>query len=116
MRGSHDSSEQGDGNATPIPARAAGSLDPLERAATGWMRRGYTVRYRDTHLVQLVRASRPGCGGALLIALALPVLALAVLLVVLGARRRRWHTVSLTITPEQRVITHRQWAPHPPES
>lgn len=117
MRGSHDGSEW------DVPRERA-NLSPdeeternatIERAAAGWLRRGYTVRYRDAHLVQLVRAGRPTCLGMLLIALAAPALALAIVLLLQGLRRRNWHTISITVTPDHRVITHRQWAPYPPE-
>jgi hypothetical protein len=118
MRGSHDGSDQdanGFSAGAPRDAQAASSLTPIERAAAGWIRRGYAVRYHDPHLIQLVRRGQPGCSGWLLIALAAPLLALALALVVIGLRRRFWHTISITATPDQRIITHRQWAPNPPE-
>jgi hypothetical protein len=118
MRGSHDGSDQdarGFSAKAPHGAQVTSSPSLLERAAAGWIRRGYTVRYRDPHLIQLVRRGRPGCSGWLLVVLALPLMGLAIALVVIGLRRRYWHTVSITATPDQRIITHRQWAPNPPE-
>ena len=91
---------------------AANSLD---HAAHWWARRGYTVRYRDAHLVQLIRRGRPGSASAGWLLSALCIAGLAVVLLVLGLRRRPFHVVSLTITPDKRVITHRIWAQRPPD-
>ena len=87
----------------------------LRRAAAGWLRRGYGMRYQDPHLAQLLRPGRPTWQGMLLIALAAPALVLAALLVRQGLRRRYWHTVSITLTPDRRVVTHRQWTPYRPD-
>jgi hypothetical protein len=117
MRGSHDDPLHDAPQMRARQLRGTGGDSPttLERAAAGWRRRGYRVRYEDPHLIQLVRAGRPTLAGLLLIGLAAPLLALAALLVVQGLRRRHWHTVSITITPDERIVTHRQWSPYPPE-
>jgi hypothetical protein len=86
----------------------------LERAARQWMRRGYTVRYRDPYLIQLIRPWRPFW-------LLVPLIAsgvLALTLIMALVRRllsRRWHVVTLTEAPDGRVITHQMQAPRPPE-
>jgi hypothetical protein len=118
MRGSHDDPLRDVRRMRARQSRITnGDSDTiLERAAAGWRRRGYRVRYEDPHLIQLVRAGRPTLAGLLLIALAAPLLALAALLVVQGLRRRQWHTVSITITPDERIVTHRQWSPYPPNA
>jgi hypothetical protein len=119
MRGSYDGQEPEEPEfhaITPETRQEANSPALLERAASAWIRRGYTVRYRDNHLIQLIRKGRPTWVGLLMIALAAPLVALAVFLVIRGLRRRYWHTVSITTTPDRRIITHRQWAPNPPES
>jgi hypothetical protein len=118
MRGSHDGADQDAGEFSAGASsgnQAANSPSLLERAAAGWIRRGYAVRYHDAHLIQLVRRGRPGCASWLLIALGVNLVGLAVALVIIGLRRRYWHTVSITATPDQRIITHRQWAANPPE-
>lgn len=82
---------------------------PLWRATARWLRRGYTVRYSDAFLVQLVRRASMGWVGWALLVLALPCLGVAFWLIARALRRRGWHVVSLTITPDGRVISHRQW-------
>jgi hypothetical protein len=115
MRGRHEGSTRGSPGGRPSPDDGPGASAPLRRAAAGWQGRGYAVRYADPHLIQLIRAGRLTWQGLALIALAIPPLALAALLVARGLRQRYWHTVSITMTPDNRVVTHRQWAPYPPE-
>lgn len=83
--------------------------EPLRRAAQRWQRRGYTIRYADAFLTQLVRRTGIGWIGWVLLVLAVPPLALALWLLTRVLRRRGWHVVSLTVTPEGRVLSHRQW-------
>jgi hypothetical protein len=99
------------------PGTSPGEKGPrLDRAARSWVKNGYTVRYRDPYLIQLVKRRQP------MIWLRVPLAALgvaAVMLVISLARqllRERWHVVELTETPDSRIITHRMWAPRPPES
>jgi hypothetical protein len=117
MRGSHEGPEPDAPQARDrTPPRAdAGTNPTLRRAAAGWLRRGYVVRYEDPHLIQLVRAGRPTWQGMLLIAFAIPFMALSILLVIRGLRQRMWHTISIARTPDDRIVTHMQWAPSPPE-
>lgn len=86
----------------------------LDSTAASWVRRGYTIRYQDPFLVQVVRreALRWGALGWLMLALATT---LVTVLLALGAvRSRRWHVVTLALRPDGRVIMHSQRAPRPP--
>lgn len=83
----------------------------LGAAVATWQRRGYQVRYRDEHLVQLVRRGWPDWEFIAFIVLGVMVTAAVVLA---GISRRPWHVVSLTTTSEGHVITHRQWSARPP--
>lgn len=87
----------------------------LDRAAHSWMKNGYTVRYRDRYLVQLVKRRRPNVW--LLVPLAVLGFSGSVLFIMLVRRllRERWHVVELTVTPDWRIIMHKMWAPRPPE-
>lgn len=103
-------------NDTPGDAAdTPGEIDPrqvpwaLRRATARWQRRGYTVRYSDAFLTQLVRRTGMGWIGWAQLLLALPLVGIALWLLVRALRRRGWHVVSLTITPDGRVISHRQW-------
>ena len=87
----------------------------LDRAAGPWMKRGYTVRYRDPFLIQLIKRYRADTWQIVLVVgfgLSLVVLVIALLRRLL---RVRWHVVELTATPDERIITHQLWAPRPPE-
>lgn len=105
-----DASERSD-----TPEVASGERDqqqvpwPLRQAAARWQRRGYTVRYSDAFLVQMMRRTGIGWMGWALVALALPCLGAACWLFARALRRRGWHVVSLTITPDGRVLSHRLW-------
>lgn len=90
---------------------------PLRRALAVWYRRGYRLLYCDASLAQLARpaATRQ---TTLRLALALLILVLPVLLVLrlLARRWRRWHVVTLTIGPEERIVTHEMWSPRLPQT
>ncbi len=88
--------------------------DPLGLAADSWLRRGYRRRYQDDHLVQLAAPVEGPTSRDLLLALGVGALggigsALGLLAYFHLTRRGRWHVVSLLLTPERRVLTHRQW-------
>lgn len=83
----------------------------LDRAAAAWQRRGYEVWYRDEYLAQLVRRGLPEGPFVLL----LIVCFLAFVAAILAAlRRRSWNVISLSVSPEGRVVVHRQRARRPP--
>lgn len=82
---------------------------PLRRATQRWLRRGYTVRYSDPFLTQLVRRTGMGWVGWALVGLSAPCFGIALWLLLRALQRRGWHVVSITITPEGRVLSHRQW-------
>lgn len=84
----------------------------LNRVVTGWARRGYAVRYRDPYLVQLVRRERPSWRGWSVVALAVGVAAAAS--VVMIARARKWHVVTLVIRSDGRIMMHQQRSPREP--
>ena len=88
----------------------------LQRAVAEWLRRRYRVGYADETLAQLSRREFPG-GDVIALALAaLGALGLAALLLRWAWRRwRRWSVVSLTVTPNEQVITHRQSSRRRPE-
>jgi hypothetical protein len=103
-------------------ARSAHGLprvrSPLAQSADTWLRRGYQLQYHDEHLAQLTAPASALTGHE--VALAVGVGALAGVGAALGlfaylalARRGRHHVVSLLLTPERRIITHRQWQPMP---
>ncbi len=82
--------------------------DALERAVAAWRRRRYRVTYQDEYLVQLVRRGLPvGAYAAVAVAAIVTVVGILV-------ARRRWTVVSLTVTPDGQVITHRQRTSRPP--
>jgi hypothetical protein len=89
----------------------ADSGSALDRAAAAWQRRGYEVWYRDEYLVQLVRRGLPD--GPFLLLLIVCFLAL-VAAILAALRRRPWTVISLSVSPEGRVIVHRQRARRPP--
>lgn len=90
---------------------ASEATSPLGRAAERWLRRGYRLQYADAHLVQL---GAPVTGPTSRdLALAAGIGAACALLGALGwlaylhlTRRGRWHEVSLTLTPERRVLSY----------
>jgi hypothetical protein len=84
-------------------ARIAGALDA---AASGWLRRGYRVRYRDASLVEVIRQGPP---NPTLLALAAVGVGLTLAALVAALRRRRWHLVLLTATPEGRILMRAWW-------
>ncbi len=88
----------------------------LERALADWRRRRYRVGYADETLAQLSRREFPGWDVIALGLAALGALGLAALLLRLAWRRwKRWSVVSLTVTPDEQVITHRQSSRRRPE-
>ncbi|HEX6820379.1 MAG TPA: hypothetical protein VF120_18520 [Ktedonobacterales bacterium] len=96
----------------------ASAASPLRRAADVWLRNGYRLEFDDEHLVQVAapfRALSPR--DFLLCAIfgaGLGVLASLTMLGILWqTRRRRWHVVSLLLTPDRQVLTHEQWLPAP---
>lgn len=86
----------------------------LRAAAAAWRRRGYRARYRDAFLIQLVRRGRVGRRSTPYVALTLASLALALAAWIAALRRRPWHVVTLTIGPDNRILTHHHTAPRPP--
>lgn len=87
----------------------------LSQAALDWVRRGYRVRYSDAYLIQLMRRGRPGRQSLPFIVLALLGFVGAAAALAIALSRRPWHVVTLARGPDERVLTHGQWAPHPPE-
>jgi hypothetical protein len=104
-------------HSSAIGVNGGGQRERLLRAAESWTRRGYDVRYSDSSLVELARrrASQPlrDLQVALAAALGAGLLAAGVTLALL--RWRRWHIISIALTPEHRVLTHARWMPTPPE-
>jgi hypothetical protein len=100
---------------TPQPrsegTQGAESGSALDGAAAAWQRRGYEVWYRDEYLVQLVRRGLPE--GPFLVLLIACLLALVAALLA-ALRQRSWNVVSLSASPEGRVVVHRQRARRPP--
>lgn len=113
----HDVDESSDGSPvrgvdepeeSPSHGQTAAARAALARAEARWQRRGYRTRYGDEFLVQLVGRGRPSA-----LCLALGMLGLAG--VVVGwIVCRSWQVVSLSTTPDGRVITHRQRSARPP--
>ena len=100
----------GDDLATGTPRPA------LAQALAGWRRRGFALRYLDETLAQLSRREPPSGDVIALGVAALGALGVAGWLFRLAWRRwRRWSAVSLTVTPDDRVITHRQYTRRRPE-
>lgn len=88
----------------------------LERALADWRRRRYRVGYADETLAQLARREFPSWDVIALGLAALGALGLAALLLRLAWRRwKRWSVVSLTVTPDDHVITHQQNSRRRPE-
>lgn len=87
----------------------------LSRAAVGWVRRGYRVRYSDAYLIQLIRRGLPGRESLPFIALALLGFVGAAAALAIALSRRPWHVVTLAMGPDERVLTHEQRSTHPPE-
>jgi hypothetical protein len=106
---SHDEMPERHLNSEELPEEpAVASRVALKRAELAWQRRGYQVHYRDDFLVQLIRRGRPSN-----VCLVVGLLAMAT--VVVGwIACRSWLVVSLSATPDGRVIAHRQHAAHPP--
>lgn len=100
-----DGQSSGEWEALGGTERPDGALDG---AALLWMRRGYSVQYRDEHLVQLTRRAWPVMASVLVTVAAAGVVALA------WRMCRSWYVVSLAVGPDGRVVTHRQRAGHPP--
>lgn len=90
--------------------------EDLRQAARWWTRRRYHVSYADAGLVQLSRTTLVYRESIAPFAAAAVLGALAVALIALGVRRRAWHVVSITVTPDHRIITHRQWTRRPVRS
>jgi len=96
-------------------APPSGPSSRLDRAAQVWLKKGYSARYRDPYLIQVMKRYRSDLWQVLL-GFGFGVSAV-VLLVALVRRllRVRWHVVELTQTPDERIITHQLWAPRPPD-
>jgi hypothetical protein len=86
----------------------------IEAAASGWMRQGFAVRYRDPYLLQLIRREPPGWREAVLLALAGGAAVAAASLALRAYRQRLWHVVTLVVRPDGRIVTHQIRAPRPP--
>jgi hypothetical protein len=119
--GQHDASRLGDSTQTDEEERSPPTDPPpppperdLEAAASGWLGRGYIVRYRDPYLLQLMRRERPSWRDALLLAAAAAAAGAAVSLGLRAYRRRLWHVVTLVVRPDGRILTHQIRAPRPP--
>jgi hypothetical protein len=63
----------------------------------------------------LVRRDRPGREAAPYLALSLVALAGIVAGLLLALRRRQWHVVTLTLGPDDAIITHQMHARRPPQ-
>ncbi|HUY78492.1 MAG TPA: hypothetical protein VMV29_17100 [Ktedonobacterales bacterium] len=105
------------GDDPPDEDHSAASPRPaLGQAIAGWRRRGFALRYLDETLAQLTRREPPDWDVIALALGALGALGLAGWLLRLAWRRwRRWSAVSLTVTPDDRVITHRQFTRRRPQ-
>ena len=87
---------------------------PLDQVAEGWTRRGYTIRYADPYLVQVVRREGLRVRDMGLLALAAAASLCSVALVVAIFRGRLWRVVTLVARPDGRVQMHQQVTQHPP--
>lgn len=116
MRSGDDetSGERNWGNGDPDDDLDALPPEFLSRAATGWVRQGYRVRYSDAYLIQLIKRGRTGRESLPFIVLALLGFTGAVVALAIAMSRRPWHVVTLAIGPDERVLTHQQRSPHPP--
>lgn len=116
MRPGDETTGEGNwGNGVPGDELEAQPPAFLSRAATGWVRQGYRVRYSDAFLIQLIRRGRPGREALPFIALGLLGFIGAAAALAVALSRRPWHVVTLAIGPDERVLTHQQRAMRPPE-
>lgn len=111
-----DTPRQGGGNLADADGATVTPRPALVQAVESWQRRGFALRYLDETLAQLSRREPPNWDVIALALAALGALGLAGWLLRLAWRRyRQWSAVSLTVTPEDRVITHRQFTRRRPE-
>ena len=86
----------------------------LDQAVEGWTRRGYTIRYADPYLVQVIRREGLRTRDLGLLAVAGAVTAFCLVLVIAIFRGRLWRVVTLTARPDGRILMHQQVTEHPP--
>ena len=103
------------GGPTEKSPELTGLAPELRVAARAWLRRGYTVHYHDTHLIQVVRRTSPGVRSLPWLIMAALALVAAIAAVATAYGRRPWHVVSLVIGPDRRILTHHHFASRPPE-
>lgn len=89
---------------------------PLDQAAEGWTRRGYTIRYADPYLVQVVRREGLRVRDVGLLALAGAMALFTVALVIGIVRGRLWRVVTLAARPDGRIQMHQQITDRPPRA
>lgn len=100
-------------NNSPSAAYMSGNAS-LDQVAEGWTRRGYSVRYADPYLVQVVRREGLRVRDMGLLALAAAAILCGVALVVAIFRGRLWRVITLVARPDGRVQMHQQMTQHPP--
>lgn len=86
----------------------------LSRAAAGWIRQGYRVRFSDAYLIQLSKRGFLERESLPFVVLALLGFAGAAAALAIALSRRPWHVVTLAMGPGGRVLTHQQRSMHPP--
>lgn len=91
----------------------ASAQTPIVRATARFERHGYRVHYADEYLVQLVRVRGERWATTVRVVIFLLGIGLALWAVRAWPRRLRWHVVSLTTTPDARVLVHTQWTDRP---
>lgn len=91
----------------PAAPHASGNAS-LDHAAEGWIRRGFTIRYADPYLVQVMRREglQPRDIGALAAVGAVCAVCLVVVLAVI--RGRPWRVATLVARPDGRIQMHQQ--------
>lgn len=97
----------------PATPYMSGNLS-LDQAAEGWTRRGYTIRYADPYLVQVVRREGLRVREMAALALAGAVSLCCVVVFIAVLRGRLWRVVTLVARPDGRVQMHQQVTEHPP--
>lgn len=99
---------------TPSAPYVSGNMS-LDHAAAGWTRRGFTLRYADPYLAQVVRREGLRARDMGLLALAGAVALGCVALTIAIMRGRPWRVVTLVARPDGRIQMHQQVTEHPPQ-
>ena len=100
-------------SSTPGAPYVSGNMS-LDHAAEGWTRRGYTLRYADPYLAQVVRREGLRTRDMGLLAIAGAIALCCVALAISIMRGRPWRVVTLVARPDGRIQMHQQVTQHPP--